>query len=231
MRRFSMAFLMLILCAASLSAQRRQRIYTTEPANWISGSIAGFRANGVNDGTTGSTWDFGNSTNLQYRASLERTMSGGLSFGVAGSYANVPFVYYSDLATPLPSGVTGARCDATGCNAHLNLMTLVGTLHYGSGLGLHQVVELGGGIVAYQNLKRDSDGAKLAGGGNIDPLVSLDYGFGYGVNERTNIDVVWDYGIALHERNGLSNRVSNTNTMPGLRVQMRMGFGGRTFRR
>jgi hypothetical protein len=43
--------------------------------------------------------------------------------------------------------------------------------------------------------------------------------------------VVWDYGIALHERDGLSNRVSNTNTMPGLRIQLRMGFGGGTARR
>ena len=231
MRRTYLVILMLTVCGGSLSAQRRPRIYSTGPGSWISGSVAGFRANSVNDGATGSTWDFGNSTNLQYRASLEKAMSGGLSFGIGGSYANLPFVYYTNLAVPLPSGVNGARCDASGCDAHLNLMTLVGTLHYGAGYGLHQVVELSGGIVSYQNLKRDSDGAKLAGGGNIDPLVSLDYGFGYGVNDRTNIDVVWDYAIALHERDGLSNRVSNTNTMPGLRVQLRMGFGGRTLRR
>jgi len=231
MRRFSQAFLMLVLCAASLSAQRRPRVYASDPGTWVSGSIAGFRANGVNDGATGSTWNFGNSTNFQYRASLERGMANGLSFGIAGSYADIPFVYYSDLAVPLPSGVGGARCDAQGCNAHLDMLTLVGTFHYGSGLGLHQVFELGGGIVAYQNLKRDSDGAKLAGGGNIDPLVSLDYGFGYGINDRTNLDVVWDYGIALHEREGLSNGVSNTNTMPGLRVMLRMGFGGRSYGR
>ena len=98
-------------------------------------------------------------------------------------------------------------------------------------LGLHQALELNGGIVAYQNLKRDSDGAKLAGSGNIDPLFSLGYGFGYGINEHTSIDVMSDYGIAIHERSGASNAVSNTNTMPGLRVLLRMGFGGRTFRR
>ena len=231
MRRFSLAFLMLLLCGASLSAQRRPRVYTGDPDTWLSGSIAGFRAHDVNDGATGSTWNFGSSTNFQYRASIEKAMSSGLTFGLAGSYANVPFVYYSNLAIPLPSGVTGARCDATGCNAHLNLLTLLGTFHYGSGMGLHQVFEVGGGIVAYQNLKRDSDGAKLAGGGNIDPLVTIDYGFGYGLNDRTNLDVVWDYGIALHERDGLSNGVSNTNTMPGLRVMLRMGFGGRSYRR
>ncbi len=231
MRRFSLAFLMLMLFAASLSAQRRRTVYTTDPGYWVTGGISGFRANGVNDGATGSTWDFGNSTNFQYRASLERGMANGSSIGIAGSYANIPFQYSSDLALPLPAGVSGDRCDAAGCKAHLNMMTLVGTFHVGSGYGLHQALELNGGIVAYQNLKRDSDGAKLAGSGNIDPLFSLGYGFGYGINEHTSIDVMSDYGIAIHERSGASNAVSNTNTMPGLRVLLRMGFGGRTFRR
>lgn len=231
MRRFSLAFLMVMMFAAEASAQRRQRGFTPDPEYWVSGSIGGFRANEVNDGATASTWNFGNSTNFQYRASLEKGLTNGASFGVAGTYANVPFVYSSNLATPLPAGNSGARCDLAGCNAHLNLMTLVGTLHYGSGIGLHQVLELGGGIVAYQDLKRDSDGAKLAGSGNIDPLFSIDYGFGYGFSDRTNLDVVWDYGFAIHERSGLSNGVSNTNTMPGLRVQLRMGFGTRSYRR
>src|SRR5436190_21402277 len=108
MRRFSLAFLMLIFCAVSLSAQRRQRVFTSDPDTWVTGSVAGFRANGVNDGVTGSTWDFGNATNFQYRASLERGMANGMAFGIAGSYAKVPFVYYSNLAVPLPSGVSGA---------------------------------------------------------------------------------------------------------------------------
>ena len=111
------------------------------------------------------------------------------------------------------------------------MMTAVATFHAGAGYGLHQVIELNAGVVAYENLKRESDGAKLAGGGNIDPLFSLGWGFGYGLNERTNIDIMSDYAFAIHERKGLSNGVSNTNNMPGLRVLFRMGFGGRTYRR
>ena len=37
--------------------------------------------------------------------------------------------------------------------------------------------------------------------------------------------------IAIHERSGLSNGVSNTNSMRSLRVTVRMGFGGRSGRR
>lgn len=230
MKRILFPLLLMTFSAASLGAQRRPQVYTTSDPNvWVSGAVSGFRANEVNDGVTGSKWDFGNSTNFQYRASFEGGMANGSSFGIAGSYAKVPFVYSADLSVPMPSGVSGTRCDVAvgGCDAHLDLMTLVVTFHSGSGIGLHQVLELNGGIVTYRNLKRDSDGAKLAGSGNIDPLFDLGYGFGYGVNARTNIDVVSDYGFGLHERKNLSNGVGNTNSMPGIRVLLRMGFGSR----
>jgi hypothetical protein len=223
MRRFPLALLMAMFCAGSLSAQRRPSVYSNDPGVWITGGIAAFQGNGVNDGATASTWNFGNSTNFQYRASLEKGGTNGSSFGVAGSRAHVPFVYSSSTTCP-PATST--------CDAHLDMMTLVATFHAGSGYGFHQVIELNGGVVAYRNLKRDSDGAKLApSGGNIDPLFAFGYGFGYGLSDRTNIDFTSDYAIAIHERKGLSNGTSNTNRMPGLRVSLRMGFGGGANRR
>lgn len=232
MRRILFAFLMVVFVAGSLGAQiRRPRVYATgEPASWLTAGIGGFTGTGVNDGRTASMWDFGNSTNWQYRASLEKTVgTGGSSFGVSGSYARVPFVYTADLLTPLPGNVSGTRCG--GCDAHLDMMTLLATFHSGAGQGFHQVIELNGGIVAYQNLKRDSDKATLAGGRNIDPLFSIGYGIGYGFSDRTQVDFVPDYAIAIHERSGLSNGVSNTNSMRSLRFTLRMGFGARTVRR
>lgn len=231
MRRFLFAFLMVVFAAGSLDAQRRPRVFGfREPDVWISGGIAGFTSTGVNDGRTASEWDFGNSTNWQYRASVEKAVgNGGSSFGISGSYARVPFVYSADLLTPLPANVSGTRCGL--CDAHLDMTTLLATFHAGAGQGFHQVIELNGGIVAYQNLKRDSDGAKLAGGGNIDPLFSIGYGIGYGFSDRTQVDFVPDYAIAIHERSGLSNGVSNTNSMRALRLIVRMGFGARTMGR
>jgi hypothetical protein len=234
MRRFFLALLMLMFAADSLSAQiiRRPRVYTTgDPNWWVSGGIGGFRGNGVNDGVTGSSWDFGNATNIQYRASLEKAVANGASFGIAGSYARVPFTYSADLLKPLPLGENGARC--TSCNAHLDMTTVVVGLHSGSGIGFHQIVELNGGVVMYRNLKEDAGGATLAPSkGNIDPLFSLAYGFGYGLSNTTNIDFIFaDYTFAIHERKGLANGTSNTNSMPSLRVALRMGFGTRTVSR
>jgi hypothetical protein len=234
MRRFFFALLMLMFAAGSLTAQMRRspRVYTTNnPDWWISGGIGGFRGNGVNDGVTGSSWDFGNATNLQYHASLEKAMDNGASFGIAGSFARVPFTYAADLTKPLPLSENGTRCSS--CNAHLDMTTLVVGFHSGSGIGFHQVVELNGGVVMYRNLKADAGGAKLAPAkGNIDPLFSLGYGFGYGFNERTNIDLVFpEYTFGFHERTGLANGTSNTNSMPSLRVALRMGFGSHTISR
>jgi hypothetical protein len=111
-------------------------------------------------------------------------------------------------------------------------MTLVATFHSGGGIGFHQVLELNGGVVAYSNLTRDSDGSQLnPPGRNVDPLFALGYGFGYGLSDRTNLDVISDYSFAIHERKDLSNGTSNTNSMPGIRVSLRMGFGGGAHRR
>ena len=231
MRRFLLTLFVLTIAAQSAGAQRRTGMLRLgEPAYWFSAGVAGFNGNGVNDGRTASSWDFGNSTNLQYRASLEKSMGNGSSFGLAGTYARVPFVYSSDPFTPLPSGTTGARCGS--CNAQLDMTTLVAVFRAGAGVGFHQIIELSGGVVAYQNLKDESTNAKLApGGGNMDPIFAIGYGIGYGLNERTQINFVPDYAIALHERGGLSNGVSNTNSTRSLRLSLRMGFGGSPVRR
>lgn len=227
MRRFFYALLMVMFAAGSLSAQMRRRTYSTrDPGVWVTAGVGGFRATQVNDGVTQSTWDFGNSTNLQYRASLEKGMANGSSFGVAGSWARVPFVYRSSgLATPNGGGTQCLTCDA-----NMELMTLVATFHSGAGPGFHPVVELNGGVVAYRNLKQDSNGARLApSGGNIDPLFSFGYGFGFGLSERTDVEFISDfYTMAIHERTGTTNGQSNTNSMPSLRLSLRMGFGSRT---
>ena len=232
MRRFSLAILTVIFGAGTLAAQmpRRPSAYTNNPAFWITAGVTGFRANVVNDGVSASSWNFGNSTNFAYRGSIEKGGANGSSFGLAGSWSHVPF-QYSSTGPVLPVGA-GAQCLGGACDAHLDLMTLVATFHSGSGIGFHQVLELNGGVVAYRNLKRDADGAKLAPvGTNIDPLFALGYGFGYGLTDRTNLDIVSDYSFALHERKELSNGTSNTNSMPALRIALRMGFGGTARRR
>ncbi|MDQ3673773.1 MAG: hypothetical protein M3365_05300, partial [Gemmatimonadota bacterium] len=177
MRRIAIGMIIIMASAETLSAQRRvPGIRSGEPATWIGGGLGFFTGNGVNDGRTSSTWDFGSSTNYQYRASLERAIANQSSFGLVGTYVRIPFIYSSTAVVP-PSGAT--TCGR--CEAHLDMMTISATFHAGGGPGFHQVIEASGGVAQYTNLKRDSDGAELApAGGNIDPIFSFGYGFGYG---------------------------------------------------
>ena len=90
MRRFCLALLVLTLTAGSLSAQmgRRPRDYATnDPDIWVSAGIGGFRANAVNDGVTGSTWNFGNATNIQYLGPHEKGTDTGTSLVIPGRWA------------------------------------------------------------------------------------------------------------------------------------------------
>ena len=120
MRRISLILLMLMVGAASLSAQRRPRVYSSEPDTWISGSIAGFRSNGVNDGATGSTWDFGNSTNLQYRASLRAGNVGWTDAGNRGQLCKRPVRVLQRPRDAAAFGCHGHTLQCMGCNAAIS---------------------------------------------------------------------------------------------------------------
>jgi hypothetical protein len=210
------AIVLLVSAAIPAHAQVRRRVpNTAEPSTWVSGSIGLFNGNGVNDGSTGSTWDFGNASTPQYRLGAERAFSTSMSIGAAGTYTHVPFTYM---------GSEG--CGE--CSAHLDMFTVGGTFRYGGGLGLHQVLEATAGIVDYTNLKRDVDGTKLPpAGGNIDPYFVFGYGFGYTLNPQMEVSIVQDFGLGLHERDGLTSEDSNTLRQRTLRLNFRYGFGNR----
>jgi hypothetical protein len=85
--------------------------------------------------------------------------------------------------------------------------------------------------VQFRNLTRDSDDTPLAPtGGNIDPYFTFAYGFGYSLNPSSQISVVQEFGLALHESKGLDSNDSNTLRNRTIRVNFRYGFGKRTRR-
>ncbi len=215
MRRLALIILFVATAAPAHSQARRRVVNVSEPSMWVSGGIGIFNGNGVNDGNTNSSWDFGNASTPQYRLGLEKALSTNASAGLTGGYTHVPFQY---------RGAAGCAS----CSAHLDMLTLGATIRYGGGLGLHQVLEGTAGIVDYMNLKRDTDGQKLPPtGGNIDPYFVFGYGFGYTLNPQMEISIVQDFGLALHERDGLSSEDSNTLRQRTLRLNFRYGFGSR----
>jgi hypothetical protein len=207
--------------AIPAETQVRRRVpRAAEPSLWASASAGLLHANDVSDGETASTWNFGRAYSPQYRASLEMAVGRATSVGAAATYAHLPFIYLGSASSP--DGC--ARCDA-----HLDIASLGLSFHHGGGAGLHQVLEASAGIVQYMNLKRDDDGAALAPrDGDVDPYFTFGYGFGYAFSPNMQVSVVQDFGLALHERDGLTSDQSNTLQLRTLRLNFRYGFGNRT---
>jgi hypothetical protein len=224
-------FMALVLVGASqANAQIRRRApVTNEPTMWGSLSLGLYGANGISDGQTASTWDFGNGTDWQYRASLEKVLQNQFYIGGVATYVKVPFVY----SGPVPALGGAAGSVACGrCGAHLDLTSIGASFHAGGGPGLNQILEASAGAAMYRNLRRDSDGQQLAPtGGNVDPFFTFGYGFGYTFNPTMQVSIVQDYGLVLHERTGLANDQSNTLTQRTTRLNFRMGFGNRSTRK
>ena len=218
MNRYILLAFVLVAGSSADAQVRRRAPVVSEPSIWGSLSVGLYGANGVSDGATNSTWDFGEGTSWQLRAALEKALQNQFSLGGVLTYVDVPFVYV---------GPSCGRCDA-----HLDLTSLGVSFHAGGSQGLHQVLEVSAGAAMYSNLKRDSDGAKLAPtDGSVDPFFTFGYGFGYSFNPTMQVSIVQDYGLVLHERKGLANNESNTLTQRTTRLNFRMGFGNRGRRR
>ena len=209
--------------AATADGQVRRRVpRVQEPAVWGTVGVGLFNANDVSDGELGTTWDFGRASSAQFRASLEKAVGRNASVGATGTYAHVPFVYTKPGADVLME----PYCD--GCDAHMNIVTLGASFHYGGGIGLHQVIEASAGALQYRDLKADGIGTKLAPvDGNIDPYFTFAYGFGYSLNPNMQASVVQEFGLAIHEGGGLSSDQSNTLRNRAIRINLRYGFGNR----
>lgn len=200
---------------------RRRAPRVPEPSAWVSLSAGLFNGNDVSDGSTASTWDFGRASTPQFRLALEKSISGTASIGATGTYARVPFTYIG----------TGGDDSCTRCAARLDVASLGASFHVGGGIGLHQVLEGSAGVLQYRNLRRDAGGALAPTNGNVDPYFTFGYGFGYALSPSMQMSVVQDFGLALHEREGLSSEQSNTLRHRTIRVNFRYGFGTRGRRR
>lgn len=216
-----LVLVLLAVSASVASAQARRRLpIPAEPETWVTGSIGLFNGNTVADGVTNSQWALGQATNPQVRLAVERSIRGQahMSYGIAGTYTHAPFTYVGSNAS--------ASCFQ--CAAHLDLVSLGVSFHAGGGPGLHQVLEASVGALQYRNLTRDVGNTPLAPvGGNIDPYFTFGYGFGYTLSPVTQVSVVQDFGLALHERTGLTSDQSNTLRLRTIRLNFRYGFGNR----
>lgn len=194
---------------------RRQQAAQGPPANWLSLGIGAFSANSVSDGESQTTWDFGNATTPQYRASLEKAFSNGMAVGLAGTY----------VKAPIRHSVFGGSFQ----DAEVDMYSLGVNFEAAGGQGFHQVYGGSIGMTRYDNFTSTSDGAELAPADAVNAISgTFAYGFGYAFSPRTTVIGVYDIGLVYHSRDGLTSDQRNTLVPRTFRISLRQGFGTRS---
>ena len=192
-----------------------------DPAVLVGASVGLLNLQSVFDGSTQTAWGF--SQTLEYAGSLEVALSGGSAFGVTASYAHVPLLYVDSIQAA--TGVINSSC----CDAHVNAYTFGAQFSVGGGgaPGFHQLVVINAGVIAFENFTADRDGRRLQPDRNIDPRLSIGYGFGYGFGGHSEVFVVQEYGVALHEGTRLSGSDRRQYQQQTTRLGLRYGLGAK----
>ena len=197
--------------AQILSLPRRSAV----PQVWVQGGAGLLQLGLVQDGRTNASWEF--SQGAQYRASLEYDLGRlgrGLAAGLSVGYApNVALVYVDE---------------ASARDAHAAVTSVMGLFRVGGGRGLHQVIEIQGGMVRFSDFRDDENGdAALPPDSDADFIFGLGYGFGLTLNDRLQVALVQDWMQSYHQREGLDNGARTNSTHYITRLQLRYGLGSK----
>src|SRR5207248_5460817 len=167
--------IILLLCAASsLAAQFPRGRPSAEPGTWADFGIGISQGFDIDDGSTNSSWQFG--TGTQYVVALDRTMEQQSSLGVTATFGKLPLRYF------------GGPCGS--CDADANVTQILGHFHYGSGLGFHQVFELGLGATIFSNFRERASGVQIGPTSDADLSFRFSYGFGFGLTPGSELAVL-----------------------------------------
>jgi hypothetical protein len=210
-RRFALALLLLAAAAAPSMAQPPFPRVPVRPNAWASLSVGLYQVQDIIDPESSSRWDFG--TIFQVRGTLEREFQRGTTFGVAATLARAPLTY------------AGPECV---CDADLTLWQALALFRIGgSGIGLHQVIELAAGVTGFSSFSR-RDGGPISPGTVIDPTFKIGYGFGYPLSPNTELTLVQDIVFMLHQRGDrAAGDDSNVPRAWSTRIGLRYGLGTR----
>lgn len=199
---------------------------SAEPMVWASLGVGLTRSQDVIDGSTQSSWRFGNGTTLQYRGALEWAMKNNNAIGVVVTHASVPFTYETRTGGTTPVEVDPS-CTPE-CDAKMTINSAWGTFHTGGGAGVHPVLEGGIGYTWYRSLENDDTGDAIIGTGtDKDFSFYLGTGIGYQVGSRFTISLVQDFGFSRHQGEGLDNDERTTAQQRTTRLSVRAGFASR----
>lgn len=190
---------------------------TGTPRAWVSGSYAWARPGTYADGATGTEWSFGDA--FVPSATIELPLGrSGTTLGVSASQGEYTLRY--------AGGALVSAC-ASGCDAQGRVRTAAVMLRAGGGAGLHQVLELSGGVTQYDRLRRENSDTPLAPERRRNGTLTVGYGLGFPLTQRLQLALVQDLGLVFRSREGLPSNASRTVQNSTTRLSVRFGFGNR----
>ena len=187
---------------------RRGQQRDPDPGYWVGLSAGYVDGTTINDGDTGSIWQFGYAA--QVRATLEKTLQRGVTAGVSAGFSDAPLTYVSGYIDPHTNCVQA-------CPARANITQLMAFIHGGGSPGFHFVYDLEGGATEFSDFRRNSTQEPLAPTSKYDFTFGFGGGLGYGFSQISDIYVSEMTDLVLHPSNGTST------TAPRL-FQFRAGF-------
>jgi hypothetical protein len=131
---------------------------------------------------------------------------------------------------PLRYSTLGGAAVPIDVDAHADVSSLLLSFYGGGGEGLHQVLSAAAGVVRFDNFTDDRTGDALAPSRDLDFAFNIGYGFGYSLSVRAQIVLLQEYGLVLHQREGLANNASTSIQQSITSLAFRYGFGARARR-
>lgn len=203
-------FAVLLLATSAAPALAQGRGLTSEPSFWLSASGGYLWLATVADGATQSDWRFGDG--FPWRVSLEKSLGGSASLGLAATWLRAPLVYAS-----------ASTCGT--CNAHALVAMYGPVLRFGGTARLHQVIELSAGVMQYGSFEEDATGTRLPPAkANRDFALSFAYGVGVAIARDWVGELVWTQISTFHERDNLPGNTPTHRQHGGLRAGLRIGY-------
>ena len=190
--------------------------YGGEPDYWVGLSLGYLEGMSVNDGTTGSTWQFGYTS--QIRATFEKTIQRGVTVGVGAGFSTAPLTYQSG------NGFNSFNnCGGT-CRANADITQYLAYIRGGGGVGFHALYTLETGITEFSNFREQATNATLdPTSPAYDFTFGLGGGLGFGFSPTVDGYVGEQFDIILHPQGPNTTSASAPHQFT-LRGGFRVGF-------
>ena len=198
--------------AGQIGRRGRQQGNESDPGYWVGLSYGYVDGTTINDGDTGTSWEFAYTT--QIRATLEKTLQRGVTLGASAGFSDAPLTYVSGFLSPQ------SNC-ASVCDARANITQLMAFVHGGGSRGFHFVYDLEGGVTEFSDFRTRSTEATLPPSNKYDFTFGFGGGLGYGFSQISDIYVSEMTDLVLHPSNGTSTRAPR---LFQFRAGFRVGF-------